>query len=145
VVTGALGPADRIRTGQSVGLMFPLLRGQPRAQARLVLYLPGDAGGGDDIAGLAVTGGAPAGSRPARLVPADDVWQHTYRAFGLTSDRDSGWWTSGRLLDRDARGRIQVEGDIDRARQVAPGFSGTPLWDDQLGGVIGMVVSGIGG
>jgi hypothetical protein len=79
------------------------------------------------------------GARPIRLVEAPDVWQHPARAFGFPAGRPGGVWHSGVLRARQANGWVQADLDGDGYR-ISAGFSGTPVWDEQLFGVVGMVV-----
>jgi hypothetical protein len=45
------------------------------------------------------------------------------------------------MLEREATGWIQIEDTKVTGHRVAPGFSGAPVWDEQLGGAVGMVVA----
>lgn len=78
------------------------------------------------------------GARPVRLVDADQVWGHPARAYGLPGGRPGGVWHSGMLRHRQANGWVQADLAGDGYR-VSPGFSGGPVWDDELAGVVGMV------
>ena len=44
------------------------------------------------------------------------------------------------FVDRQAKKRIQIEAVKVPGYRVMQGFSGTPVWDSQLKGVVGMVV-----
>ncbi len=63
------------------------------------------------------------------------------RAFGFPMGRDFGVWHAGRLLGRQAAGWIQAQLDEPSGYRIEQGFSGAPVWDDKLGGVVGMVVT----
>lgn len=78
------------------------------------------------------------GAGPVRLVEADEVWGHPLRAYGLPAGRPGGVWHAGVLRGRQADGWVQADlaGD---GYPVSRGFSGGPVWDDQLSGVVGMV------
>ncbi|MEU7560309.1 nSTAND1 domain-containing NTPase [Streptomyces eurythermus] len=78
---------------------------------------------------------------PVRLVRAGDVWHHPIRVFGFPLHRDEGVWHSGRLLDRQGGGWIQTEMASAHGYRVSRGFSGGPVWDGQLNGVVGMMVA----
>ena len=84
---------------------------------------------------------APAGSQPARLVPTAEVWDHPFRAFGFPDGVDQGVWASGVLRDRQGNGWVQIEDVHTTGYRVQQGFSGTPVWDEQADGVVGMVVT----
>ncbi|MET9920023.1 trypsin-like peptidase domain-containing protein [Streptomyces sp. NPDC006435] len=78
------------------------------------------------------------GAGPVRLVDAGEVWGHPVRAFGLPVGRSGGVWHAGVLRGRQADGWVQADlvGD---GYPVSRGFSGGPVWDDRLSGVVGMV------
>ncbi|MGP4015546.1 nSTAND1 domain-containing NTPase [Saccharopolyspora sp. 5N708] len=75
---------------------------------------------------------------PARITGA--VRDHRFRTFGFPHDLPDGIWVTGRLLGAQGAGRIQMAVDPDHWR-IEPGFSGAPVWDEELAGVVGMVVT----
>jgi len=75
------------------------------------------------------------------LVTADDLWYHRFRLFGFPAHHDQGVWVSGRLRGRQAAGWVQMEDATAVGYRVEPGFSGAPVWDDELEGVVGMAVA----
>ena len=85
-----------------------------------------------DVAGLELDVEPPTGTQPTRLVTANDLWAHAFRAFGFPAGYDNGVWTSGRMLGREATGWVQIEDVKEPGYWVQPGFSGTPVWDEQL-------------
>ncbi|MFI8185892.1 trypsin-like peptidase domain-containing protein [Actinacidiphila glaucinigra] len=117
----------------------------------------GAAGGAADVAVLRFAVPLP-GAGPVRLVDpdksavaggsavagesADDaaggLWGHRVRAFGLPDGRPGGVWHAGVLRGRQADGWVQADlvGD---GYPVSRGFSGGPVWDERLSGVVGMV------
>ncbi len=74
-------------------------------------------------------------------MPGETVWKHDFRVFGFPEGHDDGVLATGRLLGRQATNWIQIEDVKAQGFAVAPGFSGTPVWDTQLKGVVGMVVA----
>jgi hypothetical protein len=50
-------------------------------------------------------------------------------------------WASGVLRDRTVSGHIHIEDTKTTGYSVQPGFSGTPVWDETLHGVIGMAAT----
>ncbi|MGW8944134.1 serine protease [Streptomyces koyangensis] len=90
-----------------------------------------------DVAVLRLEAPLP-GAGPVRLVEADELWGHPLRAYGLPAGRPGGVWHAGVLRGRQADGWVQADlaGD---GYPVSRGFSGAPVWDDQLSGVVGMV------
>jgi len=138
VVTGALGlPHDTPNPPQAdLHLDFPLLAPESTLTARVSHWQPAI-----DVAVLELTSDPPAGSKPARLVTADDLWGHSFRAFGFPAGYEQGVWASGILRGRQADGWLQIEDTKETGYLIAPGFSGGPVWDDVLGGVVGIVVA----
>ncbi|GGM59132.1 hypothetical protein GCM10011608_50240 [Micromonospora sonchi] len=118
-----------------VDLDFPLLPARPSARARVVSWRHG----GADIALLRLDTPIE-GARPAGLVDGTDVWNHSFRVFGYPAGADHGIWVSGTLRAEHGLGLLQMEANPPGPR-VAEGFSGSPVWDDVQGGVVGMTVA----
>ncbi len=136
VVTRALGLPDDTPEpppGQ-VSLDFPLLAPDQRLAARVARWRPQD-----DIAVLELESAPPAGAEPAPLVEGGDLWGHPFRAFGFPAGHPEGVWASGVVCGPTACGGLQIEDTKETGYRVQPGFSGAPVWDDALGGVVGMV------
>ncbi|MEU5096533.1 trypsin-like peptidase domain-containing protein [Streptomyces sp. NPDC020996] len=166
VVSAALGtPAGTPpEPGASVLADLPLVPAAPHSDAVVELWVPPRAPGGApsgaasgapsgaaDVAVLRLAAPLP-GAGPVRLVdadasavaagpadePADGLWGHRVRAFGLPAGRPGGVWHAGVLRGRQADGWVQA--DLAGAGYpVSQGFSGGPVWDDRLSGVVGMV------
>ncbi len=96
---------------------------------------------GLDVAVLEITGELSAGAQPARLIHSQDLWKHDFRAFGFPNGFPNGVWADGRILGREATGWYQVEDTKQTGYFIQPGFSGGAVWDESLGGVIGLVVA----
>ncbi|MFH9575677.1 trypsin-like peptidase domain-containing protein [Streptomyces sp. NPDC017454] len=130
-----------------VTLDFPLLPGCPEAEATVHFSVPvaGDSSG--DVAVLQLTGEAPPGAVPLRIVEADDLAGHRWRAFGFPrypgrgGSKDAGIWTRGTIEGREGTGWWQLTCDEGTPFALVGGFSGAPVWDDEYGGVIGVVVA----
>jgi tetratricopeptide (TPR) repeat protein len=117
-------------------LDFPLISPGETFATRVILWQFQD-----DIAGLELEEDPPAAARPVRLVTAQDLWLHPFRAFGFPTGYNDGVWASGVLRGRQATGWVQIEDVKEPGYWVQPGFSGTPVWDEQLNGVVGMAVA----
>jgi hypothetical protein len=143
VVARAQGGADKRQptTGAEVSLDFPLLAPQQILSARISVWKPPQDDGTGDIAGLRLNSAPPAGAKATRLVTASDLWAHPFRTFGFPARHDDGVWASGRLLSRQATGWVQLEDVKETGFRVERGFSGAPVWDDELHGVVGMAVA----
>ncbi|MFE1028338.1 trypsin-like peptidase domain-containing protein [Streptomyces sp. NPDC058818] len=130
-----------------VTLDFPLLPGRPEAAATVHFSVPvaGDSSG--DVAVLQLAGEPPPGAVPMRIVEADDLAGHRWRAFGFPrypgrgGSKDAGIWTRGTVEGREGTGWWQLTCDEETPFPLAGGFSGAPVWDEEYGGVIGVVVA----
>ena len=83
----------------------------------------------------------PHGAQAAPLAQVEDLWEHSFRAFGFPRGQDTGVWATGRLLGRQLTNWVQIEDVKETGFAVEPGFSGTPVWDTQVEAVVGMVVA----
>ncbi|MGF1427497.1 trypsin-like peptidase domain-containing protein [Kitasatospora sp. LaBMicrA B282] len=148
VVEAALaGQGVEPGVGSAVFVDLPLQpspRGQARASSAGVaavveVWDRRQPDGGGDVAVLRLSSMLP-GARPVRLIEAGEVWQHPARAFGFPLGHDGGVWHSGVLRARQANGWVQADLAA-TGHRVSRGFSGGPVWDDQLVGVVGMMVA----
>ncbi|MFE6847555.1 trypsin-like peptidase domain-containing protein [Streptomyces sp. NPDC057686] len=144
VVSAALGLPEDVEPDASarldIGLPLqpPAAGDGPGATASVECWLPPRSSSGTgDVAVLRLSAPLP-GSHPLRLVGAQDVWGHPARAFGFPHGRPGGVWHSGVLRARQANGWVQVDLAA-RGYRVSRGFSGGPVWDDKLAGVVGMM------
>ncbi|MEU0357209.1 S1 family peptidase [Streptomyces cyaneofuscatus] len=135
---------------------------EPGAEVVVDLPLAGDAGGthdvgdrtaevqrwvsvrsdrGGDIALLRLPEPLP-GSRPLPMAaPPEGVWHHTARTVGFTDDHPGGIWHSGTFRGPTGEGWIQLSRGDAEGVYVEPGFSGSPVWDDELGAAVGLMVA----
>jgi TIR domain/Trypsin-like peptidase domain/Effector-associated domain 9 len=123
---------------------FPLLAPGQRVTARVVFWQPVNPGQvGEDIAVLKVSPALllPSEARSIRLVTAEEPWGHPFRIFGFPKNRDDGIWASGVLREHQAVQWVQMEDIKAQGYSVEPGFSGAPVWDETLDGVVGMAVA----
>jgi hypothetical protein len=143
VVSQALDLADHPRDAPQgkVSLDFPLVAPHTIFTATVVQWCPPLFDGRGDIAGLELQSEPPAEAEVVRFAPAEDVWEHPFRAFGFPAGYDDGVWATGRLLGRQATNWVMMEDVKAQGFMVGPGFSGTPVWDTELQGVVGMVVA----
>jgi hypothetical protein len=125
-----------------IDLDFPLIAPGQKIKARVEFWQPVNPSvAGEDIAGLKIEGECPPGVQPVRLVTADDVWQHPVRVFGFPSGHNDGVWATGVMRGELGNGWIQMEAVTVTGYRVEPGFSGAPVWDETLSGVVGMAVA----
>ena len=83
---------------------------------------------------------SPEDVQPIRLIESEELRGHTFRAFGFPEGFESGVWAAGVLSAKNADGWLQIEGN-EVGYRIQPGFSGSPVWDEKLGGVVGMVTA----
>ena len=144
VISAALNIQDYPKMPESsIYLDFPLLDSGGNCKifsAHVVSWSPESE---EDIASLEVDDQLPQGAQSIILTNANevDLWGHNFRAFGFPATLDNGVWASGVLRAKTANGWIHIEDIKDQGHRVEPGFSGSPVWDDELKSVVGMVVA----
>jgi amidohydrolase len=127
---------------QPIVLDFPLLDSpSDRLSALVVRWYPVAPNSTGDIAGLLLDGHAPLGAHAIDLVDSDSPWQHVFRTFGFPAGAPAGDWAEGKLRDIQASRWLQIEQDRSTGRRIQRGYSGAPVWVDQLGAAVGMVVA----
>ncbi|MFM6036995.1 MAG: trypsin-like peptidase domain-containing protein, partial [Sphaerospermopsis kisseleviana] len=144
VVTAALGIITNIQESPDgiIELDFPLIAPGQKLKAKVVFWQPVNPGQSkEDIAGLQIEETLPMGVSPVKLVTTSDYWQHKFRIFGFPQGHDTGVWASGELRDVQGTRWIQIEAIKVTGYQIEPGFSGSPIWDETLQGVVGMAVA----
>lgn len=115
---------------------FPLVESGHKVSSRIIFL---DAN--KDIACLDISGMAPKGANPVKLVIADNLWGHTFRTFGFPQGYSDGVWSSGVLRSTTGAGWLQIEDIKDTGYSIQPGFSGGLVWDDQLKSVVGIITA----
>ncbi|MEB3340182.1 trypsin-like peptidase domain-containing protein, partial [Okeania sp.] len=124
-----------------VKLDFPQVAPGKFMTAKVIFWLPVNPDKAlEDIAVLELTT-IPDNISPVRLMTSEEYWGHNIRAFGFIRGKEYGVWANGVLRDSNAKGWVQLE-DTDHSGYVLEeGFSGTPVWDEFLEGVVGMAVA----
>lgn len=138
VVSEALGlVGDKVlQPTDTVHLDFPLIAPGQALTGRITLW-QAEA----DIAGLQLEEALPTEAQSLPLVESSQLWGHSFRAFGFPAGYDDGVWALGELRGRQAAGWVQIEDIKQTGYFVQPGFSGGPVWDNELNGVAGMIVA----
>src|SRR5258708_6700640 len=142
-VQGALGLiGSQIEMPQEPILVdFQMAAARGLVKAFVTLWQPPRNDGGD-IAGLELEIDPPIGVQLVQLFEADDVQYHTFRTYGFPNGFDNGVTATGRLVGRQLiTSWLQIEDIKETGQRVQPGFSGAPVWDEQLPGVVGMIVA----
>ncbi|NEP80705.1 MAG: trypsin-like peptidase domain-containing protein [Okeania sp. SIO3B3] len=126
----------------SIELDFPLIAPGNKLKAQVIFWQPFlSTELVEDIAGLKLNSKLLNTTQPARLVEAEDLWEHPIRIFGFPKGHNDGIWASGVLRDVTGKNWLQIEDIKVSGYQVEKGFSGAPVWDEQLAGVVGMAVA----
>lgn len=126
----------------SVYLDFPLVAPGEKLQGQVSFWRPVSSTElVEDLAGLKLDSKLPSATRPVRLVEAEGLWKHPIRVFGFPKGHDNGIWASGVLRDKNAKGWLQMEDVKSSGYRVERGFSGTPVWNDELKGVVGIAIA----
>jgi len=143
VITQALGILQTTQESptEPINVDFPLIAPGEKLTASVVMWKPVSSTElFEDIAGLKLNSQLPNSAQPVRFVAADDLWEHSIRVFGFPKGHSDGVWASGVLRDTNAKW-LQMEDAKVTGYQLEPGFSGAPVWDEQLAGVVGMAVA----
>src|SRR5215467_5552688 len=131
---------DEEQPREDLELNFPFADRQQNVKANVVAWRPvGD--GHHDIAVLRLKDHPPPSARPVRIVPAERVTGHRFIAWGFPLENAGEMLAEGTIQRRRGDDRIHVTGTEVTGQAVRRGFSGTAVWDQVLGGVIGMVVA----
>jgi hypothetical protein len=131
-----------------VWLDMPLLPGAQVSSGRVIVWYPPLDSASHEPEDIAVLHLEPATVLPERARPApitilqnDAFFDRNVRMCGFPAGLDYGEWVEGRCLGSTAHGWVQIKFAPGRQRTVAPGFSGTAVWDQRSQAVIGMIVS----
>jgi WD40 repeat protein len=123
-------------------LDFPLLVHTEERRSRVTPegWVPIDPDGQGDIAILSLAEGPPYGVEPAPIAAMRSLRGHRCWTLGFPPGHDRGVWAEGHLMGSVGGGWVQLDSLRVTGRAVEQGFSGAPVWDDQLQAVVGMVV-----
>ena len=156
VVAGALGIpvmtkeplAEESSFGRSIKVDFPFSsQNHDPIQAETVFWEPvGEYKTQGDIAGLRLQGKLPKGIRPIALVMSDSKTEHyrdhRFHVFGFPNGhKHDGAWAKGEMQSSVIGRRVQIQAFQEEGIHVEPGFSGAPIWDEALKGVVGMIAA----
>ncbi len=128
-------------------LDFPLIEKQPLVQAKVNQWHPvrksAVIGEPEDMALLETAPDSlPRAAQPVHMLMTEPgaLFDREVRMCGFPQGMDAGDWVAGRLQGMTANGWVQIDSELNQ-RSVAPGFSGTAVWDKRENAVCGMVVS----
>lgn len=129
---------DDVATGTEVLVDLPFAA-QGGGAAQVERWVPVREDQTGDIAVLRLRAPIP-GSHPLNMADTQQVWGHDVRVPGFPYRSPGGVWHYGRLRGATAEGWVQLSQADPHGVPVEEGFSGSPVWDEQLRAVAGMVV-----
>jgi hypothetical protein len=145
VVAIALGisPGTSEMPADTVELDFPQIGSKQKLKAKVFFWLPISSDSRhsqEDIAVLKLENPCPDQAKSLELLPSENLWNHEFVAFGFPRGTH-GVWTVGVLQGANAKGWVQIEVKSENSYRLEEGFSGTPVWDENLQRVVGMAVA----
>jgi hypothetical protein len=138
-------PYDATPPAQRVELDLPLLLepdadAPARVTAEVARWIPIAPEGTGDIAVLRVRDPLPEGARMPPLRRVDQLWDHTFRVLGFPAGMADGVWATGRFRGQQGTRWFQLQSTTGE-QPIVEGFSGSPVWDESSGAVVGMTVA----
>lgn len=148
VIAQALGIKQDVKTrpNEDILLDFPFINPEIQLTANVVLWRPvpsaGEASvaGKEDIAILKLNNSPPANLKPVKLFVETNLRGDEFLTFGFPVNHDDGLEAGGKLGGKQAAGWVQIEGG-EVGTRLERGFSGAPIWDEKLKGIVGMAVA----
>src|SRR5579864_5089693 len=148
VVNTALGRSsgEQGKPDDVVAVDFPLAApGRDPVMATVAVWLPPPQAGtaGEDIAGLELVEGAetPAGTEPGHLAVEVPRPGRELQVFGYPGDPPGpeDVFVTATVRGQVGRGRRLLDWGHDSAHRMQPGFSGSPVFDEGIGRVVGLI------
>ncbi|MEV0138417.1 serine protease [Streptomyces globisporus] len=143
VVSDALGRGRDlpVAAGAEVLIDFPLADGAgERVVAEVEQWIPEEPQQCGDLAVLRLRGAVP-GTRPLPVAASDEVSHRPVRVVGFPDDELGVVWHRGELSGKSAGDWIQLSRADSRTAHITAGYSGSPVWDERRGAVVGIVVA----
>lgn len=149
VIADALGISrdTQTRPTERIYIDFPLVASEEKLTARVIFWRPvppkgsTSVKGKEDIAALEIYAPIPSEAEPVDLLIETDLRDHRFRTFGFPVGHDDGLEATGVLRGQQATGWVQIEDVKETGVRLEPGFSGAPIWDEQLNGIVGMAIA----
>ena len=143
VVNASIGrPLNAAERPDKVGLVEPRRDGQwIEVEVELVEWKPLTEDKCGDVAVLEMTAGRPEGVNAVPLRRPQQSEDHRFSVQGFPGGTLIG--ASGLIRARSTIGQewVQLEDDKPTGRAVTEGFSGAPIWDDEMDAVVGMAIA----
>ncbi len=150
VVSDALGrPRDEDPAGSAITVDLPLADDRPDDRpgddprqwpAVVERWVPIRTGRAGDIALLRLREAVP-GARPLPMADPESVLEHGALTVGFTGGEPGETWFRGRLSGATSEGWLQLSRADGVSAYIKRGFSGSPVWDNELGTVVGLMVA----
>jgi hypothetical protein len=97
---------------------------------------------GEDIAVLKLTSPVPNAIAVLTLKQESSYSDCLFSVYGFPENCPDGRWATGKFIGvQPGTGRVQLERMNEQGLVVQEGFSGAPVWDKQLGGVVGIMAA----
>ncbi|AOY79082.2 trypsin-like peptidase domain-containing protein [Moorena producens JHB] len=123
---------------------FPLLNSTDKFSARVVCWHPvselDSEKAIEDIAVLKLDH-LPASAHPTRLLLSENIATNPFKVLGCPRKVPFGVWATGVLSEQNAKQWFQLEDTKVTGYGIEAGFSGSPVWNEELQGVVGIVVA----
>lgn len=133
------------RPEQEIKIDFPFPAPKKFISSQVIIWHPRQDDGSGDIAGLEIQGFPPPISQPITPVnteQASDLSGHICRTYGFPQHYNTGVWSFNNIVqDERPGGTVQLTNDQTTGHRIQQGFSGGPVWDEQLGGVVGITTT----
>ncbi len=143
VVNAAAGRGleEKSAPAETIEIDFPFSDDTRRFQATVTAWCAPQPDGKGDMAGLKIEGKKPENTISLPLYHLNELWDHRFVAYGFPENHAMGVLSTGRVLAAVKSGWYQIESNKLGGYIIERGFSGTPIWDEDLSGVIGMAVA----
>ncbi|MCK9868697.1 serine protease [Nocardiopsis dassonvillei] len=140
----ALSRQEEVAPGATVMVDLPLAErtteGAVQRTAQVVRWVPIRPDRTGDVALLRLESDVPDAS-PLPVADPDDVWGHDARAVGFVDGEPTALWFRGRFSGTTEEGWLQLSRADGQSAFARKGFSGSPVWDNALDAVVGLVVA----
>ncbi|BAY59295.1 peptidase S1 and S6 chymotrypsin/Hap (plasmid) [Leptolyngbya boryana NIES-2135] len=92
-----------------------------------------------DFAGLEILTEIFESIPPVKFISNNSLSGDTFRVYGFPDYYNNGVWSYGEIRGKQTDGLIQVESNPNSAYFIKKGFSGSPVWNDDLQGWVGII------
>ncbi|WP_040905054.1 trypsin-like peptidase domain-containing protein [Streptomyces griseoflavus] len=131
-----------VSVGTTVLVDFPLADGVGRRHftAKVEQWVPEEPKHCGDVAVLRLRDAVP-GTCPLPMADPDELSRRPVRVVGFPDGELGMVWHRGELSGKSSGDWIQLSRADTRTAHVTGGYSGSPVWDEQRGAAVGIVVA----